>query len=74
MHRAASMGKIEIIKFLAPMIDEHNSRDETVAIDELNSRDENGVSPIDAAKVNGHHEIVKFLESYEKPSKRARLE
>ena len=62
MHEAAWKGNIEIIKFLAPLIDE------------LNPRDKDGDTPIDVATQNGHHEIVKYLESYQKPSKRARLE
>ena len=50
MHYAAVWGKIEIIKFLAPLIDEPNIRDIS------------GDTPIDLARKNGHNEVVKFLE------------
>ena len=61
MHVAAYNGQIEIIKVLAPMTDG------------FNSRDKHGDTPIDLATKNGHYEVVKFLESYEQPSKRARF-
>ena len=59
MHVAALKGKIEVIKFLAPLTDELNSQ--------------SGDTPIDLARKKGHHEVVKYLESYQKPAKRARL-
>ena len=61
IHAAAVNGRIEIIKFLAPLIDEPNIKDVY------------GNNPIDLATKNGHNDVVKFLESYKKPAKRARL-
>ena len=61
MHYAALSGNIEIIKFLAPLIVDPNIRDIS------------GDTPIDLARRNGHNEVVKYLESYKKPAKRARL-
>ena len=56
---------MEIIKFLVPLTDS------------LNSRNNNGDTPIDIARKRGHDEIVKFLESsvkiFLKPPKRSRL-
>ena len=48
MHAAALNGRIEIIKFLAPLMDE------------FNSRDVNGNTPLDLAIKNGHHEVQIF--------------
>ena len=62
LHTAAVNGEIEITKFLAPLMDK------------LNARNEDGKTPIDLAKRKGHNEVVKFLESFERPaSKRPRL-
>ena len=62
MHAAALNGKIEVIKYLAL----HTEI-------KLNARGKTGDFPVDLARKNGHHEVVKFLESFEKPCKRARL-
>ena len=62
LHTAAVNGEIEITKFLAPLMDN------------LNARNEDGKTPIDLAKRKGHNEVVKFLESFERPaSERPRL-
>ena len=58
IHVAALHGKLEVIKILAPLTDNPNSRDEL------------GETPMDCAVRAGHSEVVKFLKTFQKSAKR----
>ena len=58
IHIAALHGHVEVIKVLALLTDNPNTRDE------------NGDTPIEIAIICGHSEVVKFLETFQKSAKR----
>ena len=57
---AAKYGHTEIVKILAPLVENPNSRTD-------------GYTPIQIASMKGHPEIVRILESFQKSAKRRRI-
>ena len=49
LHQAARFGHLEIVKFIAPMIEDKNPKNE------------NGATPLHYAALLGHKEVVKYL-------------